>query len=339
MSRTVASCGATGRQPTSPPRRVTGTAGCVDGSGGDESVTRPVCPSTGTVCLDAVMGRVTTRVPRTRVDVGRAVVVARPDTVAVEEPLEVRVGEDPVATTMRTPGDDFDLALGHLLTEGMIASAHDVATMMHCTDVGPDGSPTFNVVEAALSPGVALLRPARERTEAMTSACGVCGSASVDAVRTASRFDVAADPLVLDPAVLAGLPDALRAHQPTFERTGGVHAAGLATGAGELLAVREDVGRHNAVDKVVGALARERELPFAGTVLVVSARASFEIVQKASVAGVPAVVAVGAPTSLAVELAADTGITLVAFAREARFSVYSRPDRVAGLGQPGRTGQ
>ncbi|HMM95950.1 MAG: formate dehydrogenase accessory sulfurtransferase FdhD [Micrococcales bacterium] len=277
------------------------------------------------------MGRVTTRVPRTRVDLARDVVDRRPDTVAVEEPLEVRVGEDPVTTTMRTPGDDFDLALGHLLTEGMIGSAHDVATMMHCTDVGPDGAPTFNVVEATLSPGVALLRPARERTETMTSACGVCGSASVDAVRTASRFDVAADAVALDPAVLAALPDALRERQAAFDRTGGVHAAGVATPDGELLVVREDVGRHNAVDKVVGALARERELPLGGTVLVVSARASFEIVQKAAVAGIPAVVAVGAPTSLAVELAADAGVTLLAFTREGRFSVYARPDRVSGL--------
>jgi FdhD protein len=160
----------------------------------------------------------------------------------------------------------------------------------------------------------------------------VCGAASLDAVRTASRFDVAADPVALEPSVLAGLPDALRERQPVFERTGGVHAAAVATPDGELLAVREDVGRHNAVDKVVGALSRERELPLAGTVLVVSARASFEIVQKAAVVGIPAVVAVGAPTSLAVELATDAGITLLAFTRDGRFSVYARPDRVVGLG-------
>ncbi len=277
------------------------------------------------------MGRVTTRVPRTRVDVTRDVVVDRPDTIAVEEPLEVRVDGTAVTTTMRTPGDDFDLALGHLLTEGMVGSTHDIATMMHCTDVGPDGSPTFNVVEAALSPGSVLRRPARERTESMTSACGVCGSASLDAVRTASRFDVAADPVALDPQVLASVPDALRSRQPVFDRTGGVHAAGVVAPDGTLLAVREDVGRHNAVDKVIGALARERELPLAGTLLVVSARASFEIVQKAAVAGIPAVVAVGAPTSLAVELAVDAGITLAAFTRDGGFSVYARPDRVTGL--------
>ncbi len=282
------------------------------------------------LCFHGAVGRVTTRVPRTRVDVGRGARVDRPDTVAVEEPLEIRVGETAVTTTMRTPGDDFDLALGHLVTEGMVGSASDVATMMHCTDVDEDGSPTFNVVEASLRPGVTLLRPARERTESMTSACGVCGSASIDAVRTSSHHPVAHDPLVLDPAVLGALPDALVERQTVFARTGGVHAAGLATPDGTMVAVREDVGRHNAVDKLVGAVARERELPLAGTVLVVSARASFEIAQKASVAGSPALVAVGAPTSLAVDLAREVGMTLVAFTRGGTFSVYSRPDRVLG---------
>ena len=274
------------------------------------------------------MGRVTTRVRRTRLDVSSGARVERTDTVAVEEPLEIRVGDSPLTTTMRTPGDDFDLALGHLLTEGLLHAADEVATLMHCTDVDASGSPTYNVVDVTLAPGVALHRPARERTESMTSACGVCGSASVEAVRTTSRYAVADDPLVLSPTVVAGFPEALRARQPVFDRTGGVHAAGLATASGELFLVREDVGRHNAVDKVVGAAARERALPLAGTVLVVSARASFEIVQKASVAGIPAVVAVGAPTSLAVDLAQECGITLVAFTRPPRFSVYARTDRV-----------
>jgi len=276
------------------------------------------------------MGRVTTRVRRTRLDVGTGVRVERPDTVAVEEPLEVRVDGTSMTTTMRTPGDDFDLALGHLLTEGLLHAAGEVVTLMHCTDVDESGSPTFNVVDVTLRPGTVLQRPARERSEPMTSACGVCGSASIDAVRTASRYAVADDPLVLSPDVVAALPDALREQQPVFERTGGVHAAALATASGELLVVREDVGRHNAVDKVVGAAARERSLPLSGTVLVVSARASFEIVQKASVAGIPAVVAVGAPTSLAVELARESGITLMAFTRHPRFSVYARADRVTG---------
>ena len=267
--------------------------------------------------------------PRTRFDVERGEVLARPDTVAVEEPLEIRVGSDPLTTTMRTPGDDFDLAIGHLLTEGQLHAADEVSRLMHCTDVGEDGLPTYNVVEVTLAAGAALHQPARARTETMTSACGVCGSASIDDVRTRTRFSAADDPLVLDPAVVVELPDALRGQQPVFERTGGVHAAALATPSGELLVVREDVGRHNAVDKVVGAVARGRGLPFTGTVLVVSARASFEIVQKAAMAGIPVVVAVGAPSSLAVELATEVGITLVAFTRPPRFSVYSRPDRLS----------
>ena len=275
------------------------------------------------------MGRVTTRVRRTRWDVADGAPVDRADTVAVEEPLEIRVGEEVVTTTMRTPGDDFDLALGHLVTEGLLHSATQVSTLMHCTDLDESGSPTFNVVEATLAPGAALHGPARRRTETATSACGVCGSASIEDVRTLSRYAVADDPLSVDPAVVSGLPAALRVRQPVFERTGGVHAAGLAGAGGEVTVVREDVGRHNAVDKVVGAAVREGELPLAGTVLVVSARASFEIVQKAGVAGIPMVVAVGAPSSLAVELAVECGITLVAFARPPRFSVYSRGDRIA----------
>ncbi|HYN28591.1 MAG TPA: formate dehydrogenase accessory sulfurtransferase FdhD [Dermatophilaceae bacterium] len=274
------------------------------------------------------MGRVTRRVPRTRVDVACGTRVTRPDTVAVEEPLEVRVGGRPVATTMRTPGDDFDLALGHLLTEGLLGSAKDVATMVHCSDVDESGSPTFNVVDLTLAPGAVLRAPPRERTEPMTSACGVCGSATVDAVTTASRFAVAADPLAVPADVVAGLPGRLREHQRAFDRTGGVHAAGLLTARGEVLAVREDVGRHNSVDKVVGAVARERELPLCGLVLLVSARASFEIVQKALVAGVPMVVAVSAPSSLAVELAGRAGLTLVAFTRAPTLSIYAGAHRV-----------
>ncbi|MGL4178488.1 MAG: formate dehydrogenase accessory sulfurtransferase FdhD [Dermatophilaceae bacterium] len=272
----------------------------------------------------------TTRVPRTRVDTGSGAVGHRPDVVVVEEPLEVRVGGRVVTTTMRTPGDDFDLALGHLLTEGLLHSATEVARLMHCTDVGADGAPTFNVVQATLQPGAELRRPVRERAAAATSACGICGAASVDAVRTSARVDVGEDPIRVAPEALQWLPEALRARQPVFDRTGGVHAAGLATPEGELLAVREDVGRHNAVDKLIGALARERELPLAGTVLVVSSRAGFEIVQKAAVAGIPMVVAVGAPTSLAVAMATEVGMTLAAFARPPRFSLYSRPDRVTG---------
>ncbi len=274
------------------------------------------------------MGRVTTRVRRSRWDVSTGVVVERTDTVAVEEPLEIRVGPQTVTTTMRTPGDDFDLTIGHLLTEGLLHSASEVATLMHCTDLDEHGVATFNVVDVTLGPGVALHRPVRLRAEPMTSACGVCGTASIDAVSTASRYAVGQDPVRLSPDVLATMPDTLGEWQPVFERTGGVHAAGLFTADGSVLAVREDVGRHNAVDKVIGAIARDRELPFSGTVLTVSSRASFEVVQKAAVAGIPAVVAVGAPTSLAVALAEESGITLVAFARPPRLSVYSHPRRL-----------
>ena len=275
------------------------------------------------------MGRVTTRVPRTRFDADSGTRTPRPDTVVVEEPLEIRLGDSSVATTMRTPGGDFDLALGHLLTEGLISQADDVAGMMHCTDVDESGSPTYNVVDVALRAGILPRRPVRERAETMTSACGVCGSRTIEDVTTQSPYAVAADPLSVSPAVVVTLPAALREHQGAFDRTGGAHAAALTGPDGIPRLVREDIGRHNAVDKVIGAAAREALLPFRESVLVVSARASFEIVQKALVAGIPAVVAVGAPSSLAVQLATTAGLTLVAFTRPPTFSVYSRPDRIA----------
>ena len=235
-----------------------------------------------------------------------------------------------MTTTMRTPGDDFDLAIGHLLTEAMLHSAAEVGTLMHCTDLDEDGSPTFNVVDVTLAPGAALHRPARERTETISSACGVCGSATIEAVRTSSRYAVADDPVVVSPGCWPGCPTALRARQPVFDRTGGVHAAALATPTASCSwSARTSAGTTPST-RSSAPLARERELPFAATVLVVSARASFEIVQKASVAGIPVVVAVGAASSLAVELATQTGITLVAFARPPHLSVYSRPDRLLG---------
>ena len=261
--------------------------------------------------------------------------VERPDTLAVEEPLEIRVGGQVITTTMRTPGEDFDLTIGHLLTEGLLDTAEGVARLMHCTDVGPDAAPTFNVVETTLAAGTALNTPPRVRTETMSSACGVCGSASIDAVRTRSRYAARPGLPSLTPAFVAALPDALSAHQPGFDRTGGLHAAGLFAADGTALAVREDVGRHNAVDKVIGALARSRPLPFDDLVLVVSARASFELVQKASMCGIPALVAVGAPSSLAVELAKESGTTLVAFARGNTFSVYADAGRLPTAPEPG----
>lgn len=284
------------------------------------------------------MGRVTARVRATRLDSSAAVArLDRIETVAVEEPLQIRVEHGPsqdrrredVAVTMRTPGDDFDLALGHLVTEGVLDDPTAVAGMMHCTDLGADGSPTFNVVDVTLRAGAALAARPRQRTEVVTSACGVCGTDEIAAITAASRYAVDRDPLRVDPALVAALPDALRERQKGFSRTGGMHAAGIASAAGELLAVREDVGRHNAADKVIGWAAREGLLPLRGHVLVVSARASFELVQKAVMAGAPMLVAVSAPTSLAVDLAAAEGLTLVAFTRAPRCTVYTRPDRLA----------
>jgi FdhD protein len=272
------------------------------------------------------MGRVTQRAPSTRVEVledGGVRTTSRPDTLAVEEPLEIRVAGHPVTVTMRTPGDDFDLTLGNLLTEGVVTKAVDVAQLMHCLDEDESGSPTYNVVDVTLAPGVVPDLDRTARSGYQSSACGVCGKTSVDAITATSPYAVASDPVHLSPAVVAGLPDRLRERQKVFDRTGGLHAAGIFTAEGEPLVVREDVGRHNAVDKVVGWAGREGLLPLAGHVLTVSGRASFELVQKAVMAGIPALVAVSAPSSLAVQLATESGLTLVGFARPPRMTVYS----------------
>jgi FdhD protein len=285
------------------------------------------------------MGRVTTRTPARRltlgVDRGDGVevveVVERPDTLAVEEPLQVRVDGRPLTVTMRTPGDDFDLALGLLVTEGLVRGADDVAGLVHCQDEGDDGRPTYNVVDVTLRSGVVIADVALERSFASTSSCGVCGKTSIESVRQRTPYDVAHDAVVVEPRVLAGLPDALRERQKAFDRTGGLHAAGLFTADGECLAVREDVGRHNAVDKLVGWAAREHRLPLAGCVLMVSSRASFEITQKALMAGIPCVAAVSAASSLAVQLAAEAGLTLAAFVRPPRLTVYAGEHRLAAV--------
>ncbi len=277
------------------------------------------------------MGRVTTRVPSTRVDLDAepsARALRRPDTLAVEEPLEVRVDGTSVAVTMRTPGDDFDLAIGFLLTEGIVAEAGAVRQVMHCLDADESGSPTYNVVDITLAGGAVPDTSRTARSSYVSSACGVCGKTSIDAITATSRYAVAADAVRLDPSVVAGMPQALRARQKVFDRTGGLHAAGLFTADGELLAVREDVGRHNAVDKVVGWAAREGRLPLTGHVLVVSGRASFELTQKAVMAGVPALVSVSAASSLAVQLAAEAGLTLVAFVRPPHLTVYAGDHRL-----------
>ena len=258
------------------------------------------------------MGRVTTRVPRTRWDVAAGARLDRPDTVAVEEPLEIRVGDAPLTTTMRTPGDDFDLALGHLLTEGLLHAADEVATLMHCTDVDATGSPTYNVVEATLARG-RLHRPARERTESMTSACGVCGSASIEAVRTTSRYCRRRRPARRPPRRRRAARGAARRGSRCSSGPVGVHAAGLATASGELILVREDVGRHNAVDKVVGARPASAPCPWpAPCSSSALGRASRSCRRRASPASRPSSPSVPPPRWPSTS-PQECGITLVAF--------------------------
>jgi FdhD protein len=259
--------------------------------------------------------------------------VSRPDTLAVEEPLEIRLatapGElEPFTVTMRTPGHDVELALGFLVAEGVVSRPDQVLSARHCPDAAldADGNPTHTVVEVVLAPGVTP--PAAARYRNVSSACGVCGTETIAAVRSRSAFSPAHDDVRVEPDVLAVLPERLRAAQRIFDRTGGLHAAGLFTAAGELLCLREDVGRHNAVDKVVGWAFQEGRLPLSGLVLQVSGRASFELVQKAWTAGCPVLTAVSAPSSLAVDLAVEAGLTLVGFSRGDSFNIYAGVERV-----------
>jgi len=297
----------------------------------DETPASRVVAPRGRVGDDGGMAVTTVRRPVLRVTPGGVQGPAstrRPDTLAVEEPLEIRLGDDPFTVTMRTPGHDVELALGFLVGEGLVHGPDDVLGARHCPDAarGPDGEPTHNIVEVVLA--AATAPPPRAVPRRVTSACGVCGTDSIDAVRARAAVDVHGDGVTVDPAVLAALPDRLREAQRVFDRTGGLHAAGLFTPDGDLLAVREDVGRHNAVDKVVGWAFQQRMLPLRGHVLQVSGRASFELVQKAAAAGCPVLAAVSAPSSLAVDLAVDAGLTLVGFSRGASFNVYAHPHRV-----------
>lgn len=231
---------------------------------------------------------------------------------------------------MRTPGDDFALAIGFLVSEGVVAAADEVASVVYCAGATADGANTYNVVDVALAPGVPLPDITLERNVYTSSSCGLCGKASLDAVRTATRLPIAEpDGAWLTPELLATLPERLRAAQAVFERTGGLHAAALFTAEGELLDVREDVGRHNAVDKLVGKALREGRLPLADRILMVSGRASFELAQKAVMAGIPVLAAVSAPSSLAVDLAAESGLTLVGFLRGSSMNVYAGEARIA----------
>ncbi|MBB6172002.1 FdhD protein [Nocardiopsis mwathae] len=272
------------------------------------------------------MGRVTTREKLLRVRDGA--VSERVDTLVVEEPLEVRLDGEPLTVTMRTPGHDFDLAAGFLVSEGVVARSSDIAAIRYCAGAAEDGANTYNILDVAVAAGVALPEASLQRNFYTTSSCGLCGKASLEAVRTTSRWTVADDPVRIDHRAFAAMPERLRAAQRVFDRTGGLHAAGLFDAAGELLALREDVGRHNAVDKLVGWAVREDRLPLRGTALMVSGRASFELAQKAVMAGIPVLAAVSAPSSLAVGLAADAGLTLVGFLRGASMNVYAGRHRV-----------
>jgi FdhD protein len=269
-------------------------------------------------------------------DGGPAQAAARADLLAAEEPLGIRVGGQALTLTMRTPGDDIDLAAGFLVSEGIAGSAADIAEIVICSgercghaghhgEAG-DGS-LGNIADITLRPGLTV-RPELRRGFLTTSACGVCGKTSIAELSVSSNFDVSADHARVTPQALAGLPGVLRAAQKVFDRTGGLHAAGLFTAAGDLLAIREDVGRHNAVDKIVGWALRADRLPLSGCVLLVSGRASFELVQKAVLAGIPVLAAVSAPSSLAADLAAEAGLTLVGFLRGGSMNVYTRNDRV-----------
>jgi FdhD protein len=272
------------------------------------------------------MGRVTSRRRVLRIVDG--VAGERADTLVAEEPLEIRVNGSPLVVTMRTPGDDFDLASGFLVSEGVVRAAREIAGIRYCEGATADGVNTYNVVDVVLAAGVAPPDPSLERNFYTTSSCGLCGKASLDAVRTVAAWSVHDDPIRVDPGVVSTLPGTLRAAQRVFDRTGGLHAAGLFAAGGRLLCLREDVGRHNAVDKVVGWALRDGRLPLRDTILMVSGRASFELVQKAVMAGIPALAAVSAPSSLAADLAADAGLTLIGFLRGTSMNVYAGAHRV-----------
>jgi FdhD protein len=258
-----------------------------------------------------------------------------PDLVATEEPFEIRLGyarrdgsraEEPVSVTMRTPGHDEDLAVGFLFTEGIIRSRSDVQAVVARGQRMKDG--LVNVVRVDLAPGVTVDFKRLERNFYMTSSCGVCGKASIEAVAVQGQYDVGAVDFRMSGVALGRVPSELKVQQAVFEQTGGLHASGLFDSAGTILALREDVGRHNALDKLIGSALMRGELPLRGHGVIMSGRASFELMQKAKMAGVPLVAAVGAPSSLAVDVAREFGITLVGFLKADRFNIYSRPDRI-----------
>ncbi|EHB53933.1 Protein fdhD [Mycolicibacterium rhodesiae JS60] len=272
------------------------------------------------------MGRVTSRRRASHVNDGAT--TERAETLVVEEPLEIRVNGTPLSVTMRTPGSDVELAQGFLLTEGVIARRDDVLTVRYCRGADDNGTNSYNVLDVKLHPDVPMPEVDVTRNFYTTSSCGVCGKASIDAVRLTSRHSPGDDPSTVTSSVLTAMPAQLRSAQKVFASTGGLHGAALFGVDGTMLAVREDVGRHNAVDKVIGWALEANRVPLGGTVLLVSGRASFELTQKAVMAGIPVLAAVSAPSSLAVDLATQSGLTLVAFLRGESMNVYSRADRI-----------
>jgi FdhD protein len=271
---------------------------------------------------------VTVRKQVARVTAGQPMTLAS-DTLVAEEPLEMRIAGRALAVTMRTPGDDMDLLAGFLVGEGIIRGRDDLLTMRYCAGTDAEGHNTYNVLDAELATHVPPVTASMQRALLTTSACGLCGKASIDDVEVTSPYSLRTDEVPVDPAWIAALPDQLRAAQRVFDRTGGLHAAALFdVDSGAMLVLREDVGRHNAVDKVIGWALREDRLPLRRTALLVSGRASFELVQKAAIAGIPAMAAISAPSSLAVELAERVGLTLIGFLRGESMVVYASTSRV-----------
>jgi FdhD protein len=262
--------------------------------------------------------------------------VPRRDAVVVEEPMEIRVvygAADQrkmrsVSITMRTPGSDQELAAGFLFTESLLASPNQIARI-ETRGVDASGGATGNIVRVDLKPDVAIDLGSLQRHFFTTSSCGVCGKASLEALTAQGLTRIQGDRFVIAASRVKQLPDRLRARQATFHRTGGLHAAGLVTAEGDLVAVREDVGRHNAVDKLLGRCFLDGETPLGQYAMIVSGRVSFEIMQKALVAGIPLVIAVGAPSSLAIDVAAEYHMTLIGFTSSKRFNLYAGAERVS----------
>jgi len=261
--------------------------------------------------------------------------VSKADSVAVEEPLEIQLSypaaegaaAKSISITMRTPGDDADLAVGFLYTEAIIQSANQVASVEHC-DAPADDTGLRNIIRVTLNPDVDVDLGRLQRHFYTTSSCGVCGKASLEALRVTGQTPLSDKAVTFSRSIIVGMPDKLAAQQRVFTKTGGLHAAAVFDQAGEILFAKEDVGRHNAVDKVIGALLLDAKLPANDLGLMVSGRASFELMQKTLVAGIPLLAAVSAPSSLAVQMASEFGMTLIGFLRNEKFNIYTGEQRV-----------